>query len=381
MGEKKLFSNKKKYKQTKKFQLCTAFGYNCFSIKSLLFWKEPFLTSSGGRGSRGCRRGPGWRCRRGRAVVFELAMPGEASSSPPRFSPVPLSPPSAARPGSFVPPPRSRAFPSGGRGAPGAAGPPRRGGLDGCGKASPSSGGKGVEWRHLIRETSLAPHRSSKQPERRWKPSLPGKPPCPRWLRRAGRRAEPGAERGALPARALPGGRAGPPRPAPWRARSSGAAGGRRVLLGHPPGSRLPRSGPRQAWKRAGRLGFVTALLGPGEARGAQGWRRMLLSVPETPSQSGGLCCGRGCPFWLRSDFGWFPGPLSRAGVLALLPAPAVASFLWLAALPLPFLLPGIKNSVLAHLASPASSVSPQPWELPIQIELATSAGKNGANC
>lgn len=67
----------------------------------------------------------------------------------------------------------------------------------------------------------------------------------------------------------LPGGERG--RPAPRRARRSGAAGGRRAFLGHPPGSCLRRSGQRQAWKRAGRLGFVTALLGTGEARGAQG--------------------------------------------------------------------------------------------------------------
>lgn len=40
MGKKKLFSNKKNTNK-KKNQLCTAFGYNCFSIKSLLFWKEP----------------------------------------------------------------------------------------------------------------------------------------------------------------------------------------------------------------------------------------------------------------------------------------------------------------------------------------------------
>lgn len=56
MGDKKLFSNKKM--QTKKFHLCTAFGYNCFSIKSLLFWKEMFFTFSGARGSRGSVAGP-----------------------------------------------------------------------------------------------------------------------------------------------------------------------------------------------------------------------------------------------------------------------------------------------------------------------------------
>lgn len=102
MGEKKLFSNKKKNTNNnkKKIQLCTAFGYNCFSIKSLLFWKEPFLTSAGGMGQR--RRVPsrtrfgtaagtgplfsGWRCR------------VKPFSSPLPFPPVPLSTPNGFAP-------------------------------------------------------------------------------------------------------------------------------------------------------------------------------------------------------------------------------------------------------------------------------------------
>lgn len=122
-----MFSNKKKkYKQQqKKIQLCTAFGYNCFSIKSLLFWKEPFLTSAGGMGQR---RVP-WQTRFGAAagtgaVVFGLAMPGEALLLAAAFSS-----------GPFVPAQRLRSLPSGrtdGWTEPGARRePPRRGGPDG----------------------------------------------------------------------------------------------------------------------------------------------------------------------------------------------------------------------------------------------------------
>lgn len=144
MGEKKLFSNKKKYKQQKKIQLCTAFRYNCFSIKSLLFWKEPFLTSSGGRGQprapsrarfgaagagplfsgRRCRvKPPPRRCFFSRPFVPALRRP---TALPPRH--LPERPEPGAR--------RRR-----GRGAPGAAGPPRRGGPDGEYRAGPGRGG------------------------------------------------------------------------------------------------------------------------------------------------------------------------------------------------------------------------------------------------
>lgn len=137
-GRKNCFLTKKNT-NNKKIQLCTAFGYNCFSIKSLLFWKEPGLTSSGGWGQprvppRMLPRAPVRRCRRGRAVVFGLAMPGKASSSPLLFllSLCPRPPP----PNGFACPPRSERTEPGerrgrGRRAPKAAGPPRRGIPDG----------------------------------------------------------------------------------------------------------------------------------------------------------------------------------------------------------------------------------------------------------
>lgn len=115
------------------------------------------------------------------------------------------------------------------------------------------------------------------------------------------RRAEPGAGRGALPARALPGGERD--RAAPRRPRGSGAAG----AVGFSSDTHLGRVclAPDRArlGKRAGRLGFVTALLGVGEARGAQGSAgaprdgscccRVRNAVPEW-----GICCGWGCPAW-----------------------------------------------------------------------------------
>lgn len=108
MGEKKLFSNKKI--QTKKIQLCTAFGYNCFSIKSLLFWKELFLTSSGAWGSRESRGGPGWRCHRDRLLFSSRRCrakpaPGRRSLSCP-FVPA-LHRPAASLPASLRSGPRS----------------------------------------------------------------------------------------------------------------------------------------------------------------------------------------------------------------------------------------------------------------------------------
>lgn len=72
-------------------------------------------------------------------------------------------------------------------------------------------------------------------------------------------------------------------RPALQRVRRSRAARGRQVFLGYPPRSYLCRSGQRRAWKHAGRLGFVTALLGTGEERGAQGTAGAQGCVVERP--------------------------------------------------------------------------------------------------
>lgn len=65
------------------------------------------------------------------------------------------------------------------------------------------------------------------------------------------------------------------------------------------PGSCLHRSGPRQAWKCAGRFGFVTALLGTRGVRRRAGGN-LLLPVPETPFQSGRLCCSRNA--WVHPE-------------------------------------------------------------------------------
>lgn len=147
------------------------------------------------------------------------------------------------------------------------------------------------------------------------------------------------AGRGALPARVRPGGRAGPPCTAGGRgaAEPPGAAGfssdthlGRVCVA--PDRARLG--------KGAGRLGFVTALLGAGEARARWAPRERLGTGPAavgpgTPSQGGASavagvvrpgepwpggcsvsdpgvaasledqCRGR---FWPRSVSGWSPG-------------------------------------------------------------------------
>lgn len=102
MGEKKLFSNKKI--QTKKIQLCTAFGYNCLSIKSLLFWKEPFLTSSGARGAAGPVAGPDGAASEAGPLFWSRRCRGKRPA--PRRSLLPLCP-SPAPPGGFPSGPRS----------------------------------------------------------------------------------------------------------------------------------------------------------------------------------------------------------------------------------------------------------------------------------
>lgn len=208
MGEKKLFSNKKKkYKQQqqqKKIQLCTAFGYNCFSIKSLLFWKEPpravfDLLRVPSPSLFGGRRGPV----RVRAVVLGPAMREKRPAPRCRFFSCLFVP--ALRFASLPEPTEPGARRRRRRGAPGAAGPPdgeygagsrqraasrrgtretsRRAGLSplssafvvlfsfcfflyfrsGFDKASPSPG-------ELSRGTPTPP-RSLKQPKRRWKTS------------------------------------------------------------------------------------------------------------------------------------------------------------------------------------------------------------------
>lgn len=131
MGEKKLFSNKKN--TNKKIQLCTAFGYNCFSIKSLLFWKEPFLTSSRGTGQ------PRSRPRLGAAAGTRPLFSGRRCEvkPPPRrcFFSCPFVPalrrPTASLPRHLLERPEPRARRRRGRETPGAAGSPRRGGPDG----------------------------------------------------------------------------------------------------------------------------------------------------------------------------------------------------------------------------------------------------------
>lgn len=135
MGKKKLFSNKKKYKQ-KKINSVQLLVITALALKVYCFGKsprEPFLTSSvlpgsGAGGSRGCGRGPGSlppgpsRCFRAGAAGKSLQLLAAASAA------APLSPPSAAErlriPATF---PSGRSPEPGarrrrGRGAPGAAG-------------------------------------------------------------------------------------------------------------------------------------------------------------------------------------------------------------------------------------------------------------------
>lgn len=82
-------------------------------------------------------------------------------------------------------------------------------------------------------------------------------------------------------------------------ARRNRAAGGHRVFLGHPPELCLRRSGPCQAWKGAGRLGFLTALLGTGGCGvckalwGCLGLGATAAVRPQNAILGQGLCPGR----------------------------------------------------------------------------------------